>query len=495
MPRCPNLVWPWLLLAGSVLSPAWADDDDTRFLLDQSQRSVNQKSQAEQSLAVPPGTLLYEGQTYQVPDLLEALEPAIYIAINSNQWVQLPDFIARYRQLPGHRPALAAMAESLMARNRGDYPTALRRMLEAREEEPQDARIRLESARLLFEDNQDTQAGEAFSRLQGTGLPPYAEMLVQQYRQALDIRSDWHGTTALGWGYNDNINQANGYRRCEWYVPVADLCAFERVMPEAIGSELLNYEASLQRRINLAGNHNLQVRPVSYGNYYSSTDTSSASRLHDYSNSLSLLQVGYQYLDARDSLSLTPYFEYYYRNRHGDYLAHGLQLEWRRSLNQRWQLGSSLDAKRYEYSSRGQLTGADYDQYQWDLFASFMPQPTTNLYAGVNLGRRRYALDLASSRDWAIRGGLFHAFAGEPGLYVNALGIYRNTRNEAFDAFLGARRHDQQQVYILGVGANGWKFAGLVPELRVRHSINRSNLDWAFGYRQTELSLMLRKDF
>lgn len=485
----------WLLLAWCLLPAARADDDDTRFLLDQTQRSSEQKAQAEQQLAPAPGTLLYEGQVYQVPDQLQALEPALYIAINSNQWTQLPDFIARYRQLPGHRPALVAMAESLLARFQGDYPLALQRMQEASAAEPQDVRIRLELARLWFEDNQDARARAGFDGLLGAGLPPYALMLVQQYQEALDSRSEWHGSGALGWGYNDNINQANGYRRCESYIAALGICAFERVMPEAIGSETVNYELSLQRRFNLGGNHNLQLRPLSYGNYYSRTDDRQNASIRDYSNNLGLLQVGYQYLNARDSLSFTPYLEHYYRNRHSDYLAHGLQLEWRRALDARWQVGTTLDAKRFEYSARGLRTGADYDQYQWGLFGAFMPAPTTSLYGGFNLSRKRYELDQASSRDWSVRAGLYHIFDGEPGLYLNALGIYRITRNEAFDAFLGERRRDRQQVYILGVGANGWKLGGLTPELRVRHSINDSNLDWAFGFRQTEVSLMLRKDF
>lgn len=485
----------WPLLAVFVLPVAWADDDDTRFLQDQTQRITEQKEQAEQHLAPPPGSLLYEGQVYHVPDQLQALEPAIYIAINSQQWTQLPDFIARYRALAGHRPALVAMAESLMARFNGDYPLALQRMQEANEAEPHDVRIRLEMARLWFEDNQDVNAREGFDRLLGTGLPPQAQSLIEQYRQALDVRSEWHGSGAMGWGYNDNINQANGYQRCESYIPVLGICAFERVMPQPLGSEMVNYELSLQRRFNLSGNHNLQLRPLSYGSYYSTTDDGRNTSIKDYSNNLALLQVGYQYLSARDSLSITPYLENYYRNRHSDYLAHGLQLEWRRALNARWQLGTTFDAKRYEYTTEGLRTGADYEQYQWGMFGSFVPEPNTTLYGGFNLSRRRYEVDQASSRDWSVRAGAYHLFDGAPGFYLNALGIYRLTRNEAFDAFLGERRRDKQQVYILGMGANGWKIAGLSPELRVRHSINESNLDWAFGYRQTEVSLMLRKDF
>ncbi|MFV0454784.1 MAG: surface lipoprotein assembly modifier [Pseudomonas sp.] len=484
----------WLLSLACLIAPAaWADDDDTRFLQEQTRRSIEQKAQAEEALAAPPGTLMYEGRRYEVPSTLEALTPAIYVAINTNQWTQLPDFIARYRELPGHRPALANMAQSLLARFEGDYPQALRHMELASEQEPQDARILLELARLWFEDYQEKRAREGFARVLAVGLPAQAELLVQQYQQALDIRADWHGSAALGWGYNDNINQGNGHRSC--LRRFMDKCLFERRMPEAIDSEMVNYELSLQRRFNLAGNHNLQLRPLSYGNYYSTTDSSTASRIKDYSNNLAILQAGYQYLNARDSYAVTPYVEHYYRNRATDYLAHGLQAEWRHSLSRRWQIGTSLDGKRYEYSSKGQLTGADYDQYQWNLFASFSPLTSTSLYGGVTLTRRKYEVEQASSRDWSVRGGIYHLFPGEAGVFVNALGIYRESRNDAYDFFLGERRHDKQQVYILSAGVNAWQVAGLVPELRVRHSINHSNLDWAFGFEQTEVSLMLRKSF
>ena len=95
---------------------------------DQTRRTLEQQTRGEEELAAPPGTLMYEGQRYQVPTTLEALAPAIYVAINTNQWSQLPGFIERYRQLAGHRPALVAMAESLFARFKNDYPLALQRM-------------------------------------------------------------------------------------------------------------------------------------------------------------------------------------------------------------------------------------------------------------------------------------------------------------------------------------------------------------------------------
>lgn len=491
MPRRFSAIW--LLLACLVASGVRADDDDTRFLQEQTRRSIEQQAQAEEALAAPPGTLMYEGRRYQVTNQLDSLAPAIYVAINTRQWSQLPDFIARYRALPGHRPALANMAESLLARSAGNYPLALQRMELANEQEPEDARILLELSRLWFEDYQERRAREGFARLKDTDLPPQAQTLVRQYQQALGIRADWHGSAALGWGYNDNINQANGYYSC--LSQFAGICLFERQMPKAIGSRMASYELSLQRRFNLSGNHNLQLRPLGYGNYYSESNPSTTAMIKDYGNNLAMLQLGYQYLDARDSISLTPYVEHYYRNRASDYLAHGLQAEWRHSLSRQWQIGASLDAKRYDYTSKGKSTGADYHQYQGGLFASFSPGAATSLYGGAGLTRKKYEVAQASSRDWAVRGGVYHAFAGSAGLFVNALGTYRESRSDAHDFFLGERRHDKQQVYILSAGANGWKVAGLTPELRVRHSINHSNVDWAFDFEQTEASLMLRRHF
>lgn len=437
--------------------------------------------------------MLYQGQRYQVPDRLDALEPAIYVAINTGQWSQLPDFIERYRKLPDHRPALVAMAESLLARFENNYPLALQRMEQASALEPQDARILLELARLWFEDYQEARAREGFLKAVHAGLPLEAQALVRQYFQALDIRAGWHGSVAFGWGYNNNINQANGYYSC--LSSFAGFCLFERQMPDPIHSELFSYELSLQRRFNLGGNHNLLLRPVSYGNYYSSDNPSRTASIQDYGNNLAQLQFGYQYLNAKNSISLLPYLEHYYHNHSSEYLARGLQFEWRRSLGARWELGNRLDAKHYGYTRRGERLGADYKMYQWDLSLSFMPQPNTSLYGGLALSRRKYEIKQASSRDWAARVGAYHAFAGSAGFYANVLGIYRETRSDAYDFFLGEQRHDKQQIYIASLGAAGWKVAGFNPELRVRHSKNSSNVDWAFGFEQTEVSLMVRKNF
>ncbi|WP_168734217.1 surface lipoprotein assembly modifier [Pseudothauera nasutitermitis] len=482
-----------VLLAASMTSAVHADDDDTRFLLEQARRAAERRAAPPDELIAPPGSLVYEGRIYEVQTRLEELEPAIYIAINSGQWDRLAELVGRYRMLREHRPALADMAEALLARQRGDHALALRRMQAAHEADPVDVRIRLELARLRFEDNQDGAARAGFASVVAGGLPEAVQMMTQQYLLALDDRARWHGSIALGMGYNDNINQANGDYSClfEW----GGYCLFERRMPEPIGSDMVHYELALGRRIHLGGNHNLQIRPMAYGSHYRRNDGADDAPIKDYSSNTTLLYLGYNWLDARNSISATPYVEHYYRNGHSQYLANGLQLEWRRMLGSRWQLGGSMDAKRYDHTSRGARLAADYWQYQWGVSASYMPQASTTLYGGLDAVRKKYEVEQASSRELALRVGVYHVFDGSAGVFVNAMGIFRASRNDAFDGFLGERRRDLQQVYIVSAGVNAWKIAGMVPELRVRHSINRSNLDWAFGFRQTEASLMLRHSF
>lgn len=482
------------LLAGLALAPAArADDDDTRYLLDQTRRATERRPQPDDKLIAPPGAIVHKGQIYSVATNVQALEPAIYVALNTGQWDRLEEFTSRYRLLRDHRPALVAMAEGLQARQRGDHALALQRMQAAHAAEPGDARIRLELARLQFEDNQDANARATFALAQRASLPDYGRVLTEQYLSALDARTGWHGSAALGLGYNSNINQARYSSTC--LSEFLGYCLFERNMPAPIRSSLWTYELSLERRFNLGGNHNLLVRPISYGSFYHHENPVSGMAVQDFSSRTSLLYLGYQYLDARNSASLLPYMEHYYRDGYTNYMASGVQAEWRRIIGRRWQVGGSLDARRYHHKEQALRSASDYSQFQAGLSISFMPDNATSIYGGLDLTRKRYDIPQASSKEIALRAGVYHAFEGSPGLYLNALGIYRVGLNDAFDGFLGERRRDRQQVIIVTVGASNWKIAGMTPELRWRRNQNRSNLDWAYGFTQNEVTLMLRRTF
>ena len=482
-----------LCLLLTCLPAAYASDDDTRHLLERTRRATEQRVRQFGEPVAPPGAVVHEGKIYEVQTNLQDLEPAIYIALNTGQWERLVEFVGRYRLLRDHRPALVDMAEGLLARQAGAIALAVRRLQAAHAADPEDARIRLELARLLFEDNRDAEARAMFEQVQRGMLPDYGRMQTQQYLSALGARAGWHGGVAVGTGYDSNINQANGARTC--LSRFLSLCLNDRKMPDPIGSSLVNYELVLERRDNLAGNHNLLLRPISYGTYYRRGDADASSLVRNYSSATSVLYLGYQYLDARNNISLLPYVEHYFRDGYTYYLAGGLQWEWRRSLARKWQMSVLLDARRFRYRARARFINSDYSQYQAGLSVSYLPRASTSITAGVDVVRKAFALKPASGKEVVLRAGVFHAFRGKPGFYLNAQGIFRIGRNDAYDGFLGGRRGDRLQVYLVTLGAEGWKIGGMTPELRLRRSINRSNPDWAYNYAQNEVGLTLRRVF
>ena len=236
---------PLLLVLCLLPAPASADDaaDERRRLLEEGSRQTRQYRESgwldgQDAAAVEndSGYIKIGGQVYAVGDTAEELESALYYAVNQQQWHKVEQFAARYAMLPQHKPALLDLAAGLQARARGDYRLAAARLKRAAAAEPGNARISLELARVYTEDNQNREAAAEFRRAVDIGLPEETRALVGQYQNELAKRRAWHGQISIGYGHNDNINQADGGRQCVWQI--AGMCLLERLLPEPVGSAM-----------------------------------------------------------------------------------------------------------------------------------------------------------------------------------------------------------------------------------------------------------------
>ena len=485
-----------LCLMLAAVSPAHADEDDTRRPLNQMELNRTEQESAHLVKEPPPpadGTALLtiHGTTYRVRDTLEELAPALYMAINLRQWDKVRQFVARYRQLPGHDAALVLMAEGMLARERRDYATAQTKLRTALALNPQFVRAKMELARMLFEDNQSREARALFEQISISGIPEATRPVIEGFQQALNAREAWHGSLSLGAGYNSNINQANGQ------VDTFQVCYFfgcfpsTRSMPKPIGSAGLFYDLTANRAFQIAGHHHILVRALSYGSYYARYREADPD-VH-YNDNTSILYAGYDYIDALNDVSITPLFENYYSDRHTIYQAAGARLDWKHNFSQRLQLGFNAQRKHLKFKGSMRQYFDDYDENQFGVYGSYMLDTRTLLYGGLNYTRKLQPLATASSKEYMANIGLYHTF--EAGLDVNALALYRRIYNDEEDQFLGGRRKDRQQIYILNIGIPRLAFAGIVPNLYLKHTINASSIDWAYKYDQTEVALKFEKKF
>lgn len=491
---------PLCLALFCLLLPSFAHADDAaderRRLLDEGSRQTQQYRESGwlggqgADVENDGGYIKIGGQVYAVGDTAEELESALYYAVNQQQWHKVGQFAARYAMLPQHKPALLDLAAGLQARAQGDYRLAAARLKRAAAAEPGNARISLELARVYTEDNQNREAAAEFRRAVDIGLPEETRALVGQYQNELAKRRAWHGQISIGYGHNDNINQADGGRQCVWQI--AGMCLLERLLPEPVGSAMWQYSATALRTIPLAGHHGLHLRGLAYGTRYRREDPQQ-SIAPDYSYHTTALYAGYDYADIRNHFALLPYFEHDFRNRHTHYRAWGIDAEWTHTLSPRWRTSLRGGAKRHHYSGQNRRYFDDYSQYEAGLGAEWAAGSNWGLFANLDAVRKAYAEEAASSREYAVRLGFYKMFGQTA--YANLLLMHRRSRYDAASFISnGERRQDKQYTAVAALGFPRWQWHGIYPELRFKHTVNRSNADY-YRYRQNEVLVNLRYRF
>lgn len=477
-----------------------ADEDDTRRLLNQIDRSVIERERSHLVDETPPGVdpttqIVLDGTTYQVSNSLEDLEPAIYVAMNQRQWVRMEGFLQKYQQLPDHDSAVVLLAEGLLARESRDFSTATGKLEAALEANPDHARARLELARVYFEDNQSREAQRTFEQVSTSGIPDEIRPVIEGFQGALLERDAWHGSLSLGMGYNSNINQANGKTL------VSEVCfdifgcfPTSRTMPEPIGSAAMVYDLTLSRRWQIAGHHNVLVRGIGYGKFFHEhTQGAENTDAVHYDESTGIVYAGYNYLSALDDVSITPLFEHNYGDRHSRYQALGLRGEWKRNITSRTQVGINAQRKHIDFKARESVYFDDYDENQFGLFGSYMLGENTAMYGGLNYTRQQHPQPTASNKEYMANLGVYHMF--DAGVSVNTTALYRRSRYDAEDAFLGGLRRDRQRIFIVNVGMPRFALMGITPNLYLKRTLNSSSIDWAYQYQQTEVALKFEKNF
>lgn len=481
-----------LIVASSTLM---ADEDDTRQLINKIDRTTSARERAHLPAADPAehdaSLITIEGQTYTVQNSVADLGPAIYVALNLQQWQKVRQFLERYRQLPDHEPALVHMAQGLLARHERNYNRAIAELRSALADDGGFLRARLELARTLFEDNQSAEAQALFDAVAAAGIPEPVVPVLQGYQAALDERRSWHGSASLGMGYNSNINQANGMLTRTQVCTFFECYEYSRKMPDPIKSSSLVYDLAAERRFQLYGNHHLMVRGLSYGNQYHKHSEDAPQTWYD--ENTSVLYAGYNYLSAVNDVSLTPMFEHYYSDHHAKYQASGLRGEWKHSLTERLRVGVQAQARRFRFQGEQRSYFDDYDERMGGGTLSYLIENHTLLYGGATYTRRSQDADTASSREYMGNLGVYRMF--EAGVNLNLTALYRTTRYDAPDVFLGGLRKDKQQIYIANLALPRFSVAGVVPNLYVKRTITDSTIDWAYAYRQTEVALKLEKSF
>ncbi|MDE9571643.1 hypothetical protein KKJ16_22230, partial [Xenorhabdus bovienii] len=80
---------------------------------------------------------------------------ALYLAINDQQWRDIRNLVVIYQELPEHNPLLVDFAQGSLARLEGNLALSASYYEKILRQQPNSTRIKLELARVYFEDHKN----------------------------------------------------------------------------------------------------------------------------------------------------------------------------------------------------------------------------------------------------------------------------------------------------------------------------------------------------
>lgn len=480
----------YALLAVSCCAAAQSQDDTRRLL---EQRSQHQAAERERELlkdeldAERP-TITVDGRSYTVQHTANDVGRALYLSLQNRQWEAVRHFLQEYLTLPDRDPMLVHYAQGAVARNQGRYRQAEHEYRALLALKPDFLPGRLELARVLFEDQQDREAEQAFASIEasidaGDSKTEGVRSSISTFRRALAERRSWNGSFALGPAWSDNVNRTSASSVCLYLM--GGQCFISRSMPDAITSTGYDYDASLDRRLPLRGHHGLYLRSLLFGQGW--RDNSAYNELN------SITQAGYSYRSGRHAFALAPSFEYYALGNAALYGAWGMHAEWSWTLSSRSLLKLEGDYKDLRY--RHQDYARNYDGDMRSVYATYFRSlgPRWMVFGGID------AVDSAAAQEangYLQKGVRLGASLQGPSGFVGTLfASYRRRDYSAYSVPLGERRHDDEQGYTFILKAPRLAVAGLTPLLTLRHNRIKSNVDWLYAYDKNSISLKFEHSF
>ncbi|SUA36759.1 hypothetical periplasmic protein [Neisseria zoodegmatis] len=420
------------------------------------------------------------------PELLHNL---MLRAINSGDRHLLESLTAAYRKHPQADAVLLARAEGMIARYKGDYPKATAIYTKLHDAHPEDTRITLDTAAILWEDRQWKEADRLFAEAAATPqLPEGVLENIAVYRKQSKEANKWHFNGGFSVTRDNNVNNA-----------APPYCSpLGCVKQQAESATGLNYQLSVEKNTPVKGHHNVLFRSNLSGvSYY-------FDKKSQYDNAFGRAYLGWQYQNARTTFNILPFYQWQLAGSdewqrktqkeqtfNMDMLAHaaGFQTALSRQITPRLQAHVSGEAYRQHYREPERAERNDGKHYSLFGSAAYRLTPTQTVYAGLSGGTFRpdnTALggrtNNAGNNRRGVSGGWLATWPKWGGLNTQLRAAYtdRRYRGSALNAdFQWQQQRNKETLYSISAAHPKLSIAKFMPRLTWEQSRVRSTHKWA----------------
>lgn len=470
-----------MYLCLTVSLPAVAADDTAQRLWQTTRQAV----QIQERKSVEDNTLntgMESPQARRQDTAQEDNGEALFMAVNRSDWPQVRRLLNQYRQQAHYDQDIALFAEAALNKSDGRMKEARQKYEQLLQRQPDFTRGRLDLARLLFDDHLNRESAAEFAKAKQEPLPEPVLNNIQAFQTAIDRRRSWQGSVNVGGIWNSNVNQGSNGIHCTH--EFEDKCIgnyWTADKPETAAG--LKYETAVSRHWQVKGHHGVNVRALAYGRVY---------RNHQKHNEHTAnLSAGYQFTNARRTVTAAPLWEWSAEGKHASHRAYGLRTEWDENLGN-WSWNTEAEWKKLKYfdEESAHNNGTSLAVYNT---VSYSPRADWAVFGGLDWLQRKTSDGQGDYRQPSLRLGIGKQF--EQGFDASAHAVFQQRTYKSEDRILEKRRRDHEQTYILNIGAERWRFAGMKPTLTFKHRRVNSNIQWLYQYRQNEVGVSLMKVF
>ncbi|MDG6833348.1 DUF2251 domain-containing protein [Glaesserella parasuis] len=267
-----------------------------------------------------------------VTTLEEQLKQAIY----QNNSGQIQSLLYQYQQQPQQDLTLKSYAEAKLSALQQNYDVAIRIYRKILSERPELNSIRMELAKVLFADRQDSAARVQFDKVKSVkNLPSSAYQLIERYIDALNSRNSWQFDASVSYLKTDNVENVSSSSVIEntGFVKGAGM------LPQK--AQGFAYNLGTNRDFNLIGSHYLGVSNETYGKTYWDN--------HQYDDLFSRTFIGYAYKKNDTTLRLQPFYEKRWYGGNSFHWSNGAEISYSFWLSQNWQSQTALEYEKRRF--------------------------------------------------------------------------------------------------------------------------------------------------
>lgn len=413
-----------------------------------------------------------------VTTLEEQLKQAIY----QNNSGQIQSLLYQYQQQPQQDLTLKSYAEAKLAALQHNYDVAIRIYRKILSERPELNSIRMELAKVLFADRQDSAARVQFDKVKSVkNLPSSAYQLIERYIDALNSRNSWQFDASVSYLKTDNVENVSSSSVIEntGFVKGAGM------LPQK--AQGVAYNLGINRDFNLIGSHYLGVSNETYGKTYWDN--------HQYDDLFSRTFIGYAYKKNDTTLRLQPFYEKRWYGGNSFHWSNGAEISYSFWLSQNWQSQTALEYEKRRFSKDNPQGG--YIRTASTTFIWYR-NPEQIFYLGAAFSQQRLRERQYSSDIQNLRLGWLQEYAFGISTKLNLSFTHRQFKDQAILGGilpLGKIRQDHIYSVFAQVWKRDWHLWGITPKLNLEWRKQKSNLDTLYSYKMHNVTLAFEKTF